>query len=189
MFEVLNHIQPSNRRAVDEYLYHSSFWRIELLLRSTRSVNPKILSDPDLFRNVDSYAKAEEDRLEANLQDVGYELDTPATVSLITGVGRIERVSCLVTERNFTLTMIQYVFPLLYLLLRRHLKVITLACKHVLDVEEFVALNDSLVSILLAIDYRVRNLEGIYLSTFLVVLIPITWQQFSNKHTWTCRHD
>jgi hypothetical protein len=60
------------------------------------------------------------------------------------------------------LTMIQYVFPLIYLLLRRHLKVITLACKHVLDVEEFAALNDSLVSILLAIDYRVRNVEGIY---------------------------
>jgi hypothetical protein len=93
MFEVLNHVQPSNRRAVDEYLYHSSFWRIELLLRSTRSVNPKILSDPDLSRSVDSYAKAEEDRLDANLQDVAYELDTPATVSLITGVGRIERVS------------------------------------------------------------------------------------------------
>lgn len=36
----------------------------------------------------------------------------------------------------------------------------TLACKHVLDTEEFVTLNDSLVSILLAVEYRVQNLEG-----------------------------
>ena len=160
MFEVLNHVLPSNRRAVDEYLYHSSFWRVELLLRSTRSVNPKILADSDIVRHIESYTKTEEDRLDANLQDVAYELDTPATVSLITGVGRIERVSYLYSTRKILLTKAQYVFPLIYLLLRRHLKVVTLACKHVLDVEEFVSLNESLVSILSAVDYRVQNLEG-----------------------------
>lgn len=95
MFETLNHVLPSNRRAVDEYLFHPSFWRIELLLRSTRSVNPAIFSDPDLTKITDLYTNAEEERIELNLQDVAYELDTPATVSLITGVGRIERVSVL----------------------------------------------------------------------------------------------
>ncbi|TFK44065.1 hypothetical protein BDQ12DRAFT_593650, partial [Crucibulum laeve] len=153
MFSTLEHVLPSNRRAVDEYLFHTSFWRIELILRSTRSVNPKILSDPDLSRITESYARSEEERLESNLQDVSYELDTPATVSLITGVGRIER----------------YVYPLLFLLLRRHLKVITLACKHVLDTEEFVLLNDSLVSILLAVDYRIQNLEAIFKQTHMDV--------------------
>lgn len=61
---------------------------------------------------------------------------------------------------NEVLTKLQYVFPLIYLLLRRHLKVITLACNHVLDTEELVTLNESLVSILLAADHRVQNLEG-----------------------------
>jgi len=93
MFETLNYVLPSNRRAVDEYLYHSSFWRVELLLRSTRSVNPKVLSDADLSRYAENYAMGEEGRLDDNLQGVAYELDTPATVSLVTGVGRIERVS------------------------------------------------------------------------------------------------
>lgn len=93
MFGTLEHVLPSNRRAVDEYLFHTSFWRIELLLRSTRSVNPKILSDPDLVRITESYTKAEEERLDLNLQDVAYEVDTSATVSLVTGEGRIERVS------------------------------------------------------------------------------------------------
>jgi len=93
IFCTLNFVLPSNRRAVDEYLFHPSFWRIELLLRSTRSVNPKILQDPDLVRITESYSRMEEERLERNLADVEYELDTPATVSLVTGEGRIERVS------------------------------------------------------------------------------------------------
>jgi hypothetical protein len=92
MFQTLEHVLPSNRRVVDEYLFHESFWRIELLLRSTRSVNPKVLQDPDLTRITELYSIAEEERIDANLRDVAYELDTPATVSLITGEGRIERV-------------------------------------------------------------------------------------------------
>ncbi|KAF9050511.1 hypothetical protein BJ165DRAFT_1525732 [Panaeolus papilionaceus] len=153
MFKTLEHVMPSNRRAVDEYLFHPSFWRIELLLRSTRSVNPKILSDSDLMRITENYSIFEEDRLEQNLADVAYELDTPATVSLVTGEGRIER----------------FAFPLIYLLLRRHLKVITLACKHVLDTEELSALNESLVSVLLSVDYRIQNLEAIFKQTHLDV--------------------
>ncbi|TFK64971.1 hypothetical protein BDN72DRAFT_846149 [Pluteus cervinus] len=153
IFLHLKHILPSNRRAVDEYLFHASFWRIELLLRSTRSVNPNVLSDTDLMRITDAYEKEEEERLDENLQGVEYELDTPATVSLVTGAGRIER----------------YCLTLIYLLLRRHLKVILIACKHVVDTEEFVALNDSLVSVLMAVDYRVQNLEAVFKQTHLDV--------------------
>ena len=93
MFQVLEHALPSNRRAIDEYLFHASFWRIELLLRSTRSINFKIMSDPDLAKVTEAYSAAEEERIDGNLKDVAYELDTPATVSLVTGEGRIERVS------------------------------------------------------------------------------------------------
>jgi len=38
------------------------------------------------------YSTVEEERIENNLKDVAYELDTPATVALVTGEGRIERV-------------------------------------------------------------------------------------------------
>lgn len=37
----------------------------------------------------------------------------------------------------------------------------TVACKHVLDTEELSTLNESLVSILVSIDSRIQNLEGI----------------------------
>lgn len=93
MFQVLEHVLPSNRRAIDEYLFHASFWRIELLLRSTRSISFKVMADQDLARITEAYSAAEEERIETNLKDVAYELDTPATVSLVTGEGRIERVS------------------------------------------------------------------------------------------------
>lgn len=149
MFEMLEHILPSNRRGVDEYLFHPSFWRIELILRSTRSVNPKMLSDSDLVRYTDMYTAEEEKRIETNLEDVGYELDTTATVALVTGEGRIER----------------FLYPLIYLLLKRHLRVLSLACKHVLDAEEFISLNESLVSILLAVDTRIQNLEAVFKQT------------------------
>lgn len=35
-----------------------------------------------------------------------------------------------------------------------------LACKHVLDAEELATLNESLVSVLLTLDYRIQNVEG-----------------------------
>ncbi|EKM75603.1 hypothetical protein AGABI1DRAFT_64395 [Agaricus bisporus var. burnettii JB137-S8] len=149
MFEMLDYVLPSNRRGVDEYLFHTSFWRIELLLRSTTPVNPMMLLDNDLVRYTEMYTAAEEKRLETNLEDVGYELDTTATVSLVTGEGRIER----------------FVYPLVYLLLKRHLRILTLGCKHVLDGEEFVTLNESLVSVLLAIDTRIQNIEAVFKQT------------------------
>ena len=46
----------------------------------------------------------------------------------------------------------------------------TIACKHVVDTEELSVLNESLVSVLLSIDSRIQNLEGIWfllLITFL----------------------
>ncbi|TFK17049.1 hypothetical protein FA15DRAFT_676340, partial [Coprinopsis marcescibilis] len=153
IFQVLEHVLPSNRRAIDEYLFHPSFWRIELLLRSTRSISSSIMNDPDLARVTNAYSSMEEERIESNLKDVAYELDTPATVALVTGEGRIER----------------YIYPLIYLLLRRHLKVLKLACKHVLDAEELAVLNESLVSVLLSVDYRIQNLEAVFKQTHLDV--------------------
>lgn len=120
-----------------------------------------MLSDSDLVRYTEMYTAEEEKRLEMNLEDVGYELDTTATVSLVTGEGRIERVSFYTPAKCLSLTIArQFVYPLIYLLLKRHLRVLTLACKHVLDAEEFLSLNESLVSVLLAVDARIQNLEG-----------------------------
>jgi len=95
MFQMLEHVLPANRGIIDAYLAHDSFWRIELLLRSTRSIKANIAYDRDLARITDSYAKSEEERLNEKLEMISYELDSTTTVSLITGGGRIEQVSLL----------------------------------------------------------------------------------------------
>lgn len=93
MFGLVDKVLPSNRRIVDDYLSHFSFWRIDLLLRSTHSTSHSGQTDHELVRVTEAYTAAEEERLSRNLESVAFEIDTSATVALITGPGRIERVS------------------------------------------------------------------------------------------------
>lgn len=68
------------------------FRRIGQLLRLTRTTAEKERLDPDLAKLTDAYFKSEEERLEKSLKSVGWNIDLPTTVSLITGAGRIQRV-------------------------------------------------------------------------------------------------
>ncbi|KAF9553901.1 hypothetical protein CPC08DRAFT_767164 [Agrocybe pediades] len=146
MFRTLEHVLPANRWIVDEYLAHETFWQIELLLRSTRSIKGNIAYDTNLSRITDSYASLEETMLREKLERFSYELDSPMTVSLITGGGRIER----------------YIFPMIYLLLQHHMKVMLVACEHILDPREMHAHTRSFVSLFENVDYRIQNLEAIF---------------------------
>lgn len=84
-----------NRARVDEYLTDPVFNDLERLLRATKSPNCMIPDEVKLIQYVDAYTTEEERKLEDKLKSIAYELDGPATVSLVTGPGRIERV-CLV---------------------------------------------------------------------------------------------
>ncbi len=92
MHRDLEAVQPYNRFIVDWYLDLDCFRTIEQLLRSTKTVDENERLDSDLAKLTDVYTRSEEERLEKNLKSVGYNIDSPATVSLITGAGRIERV-------------------------------------------------------------------------------------------------
>lgn len=92
MHRDLEAVKPDNRFIVDWYLDLDCFRTIEQLLRSTKSTDENERLDPDLAKLTDAYVTSEEERLEKNLKSVGYNIDSPATVSLITGAGRIERV-------------------------------------------------------------------------------------------------
>ncbi|THV00737.1 hypothetical protein K435DRAFT_718738 [Dendrothele bispora CBS 962.96] len=151
MFYIYNlvGVLPANRRSILEYLCHYSFTRIDFLLRSTRKPESTVTEDHALRKLMEVYTETEEDRLEKGLETFGYEIDTADTVELITGPGRIER----------------FVYPLLYLLLKRQLKVMYLACDHVLDPEEFIAFNGTLMSIFGAVDERIAVLTSIFRQT------------------------
>jgi hypothetical protein len=90
MFQLRDEVQPANRHNVDEYLL--TIW--ESVMTLTHSMQkydgpegPKARFEP--------YAKMEEERLRTNLEDIRYQIDDFATVSLVTGPGRIEIVRVL----------------------------------------------------------------------------------------------
>ncbi|KAF8882715.1 hypothetical protein BD779DRAFT_1674867 [Infundibulicybe gibba] len=108
LFSLVEDVLPANKNIANASLHSPCFWGLERLLRSTQSISDAISIRPELVNITKQYNEYEESRLEANLQSIRYELDTAATVALITGPGRIDR----------------YVYPLLFLLLRHYVKAV-----------------------------------------------------------------
>jgi hypothetical protein len=86
-----------NRSTVLEYRKSTVLERLELLLLGIQ----RCPQDANLKHKIASYVQSEETRMEGNLRSVAYELDAPDTVTLITGPGRIERVSYGICIRHF----------------------------------------------------------------------------------------
>ncbi|KAF8824768.1 hypothetical protein HHX47_DHR7000753 [Lentinula edodes] len=91
---------PANRSKIDQYLKFGMFYRIDLLLHSLRPVGNKNINDVRLEQIIDTYSSSEEKRLEENLERVAYDIDTPATVALVTGPGRIEQDDDCIQDRS-----------------------------------------------------------------------------------------
>ena len=88
MFAIRPHVHPANRHAVDIYL--QTVWqKISTLTLSFVNAN-----QPDsLQERFKSYIEAEEIRLREGLETIRYDIDAMDTLLLITGPGRIEKVS------------------------------------------------------------------------------------------------
>jgi len=61
--------------------------------------------------------------------------------------------------------LVHYVYPLLFLLLKRHYDIMRLASKHILIEYEWDVMNISLATVFQAIDERTKNLEAIFKAT------------------------
>ncbi|KIM34875.1 hypothetical protein M413DRAFT_450024 [Hebeloma cylindrosporum] len=147
MHEALLSAHPANRSFVDEYLNHSCFNRIEALLRSIKPIPDNARKDSRVSEIAESMVTLQESRLEANLTEVSFIVESVPDVALITGLGRVET----------------WILPLLYLLLRRHLDIINLAQKRVLKEQELSAHVKSLMTIFSVFDERIQQLESIFL--------------------------
>ena len=88
MFGMLPKILPDNRIFIDQYL--AGTWQI--LYEVIAAVEYRTVPD-GLRARFASYVKAEEKRLQANLNDIRYDIDELDALNLVTGPGRIERVS------------------------------------------------------------------------------------------------
>ncbi|KAJ7057598.1 hypothetical protein C8F01DRAFT_1306379 [Mycena amicta] len=116
MNTIVQHALPANIQAVDIYFGGVGIRRVEHLLRSTRSAPSNILDDLKLKEVSETFRNQEEKKLKARLEKLLYDLDAAPTIQLITGMRRIER----------------YIYPLLYLLLKRHFDILRIACKHLI---------------------------------------------------------
>lgn len=165
MYEALGSVLPVNRYYTNYYFDHWTILHfVEGLLRSTNPLPEDAPKDSKLSELAKAMANLSEQRILANLKDVSFTIKSSADVTLIVGSGRVETVSmssvgfleCF--KESFQL---QWIFPLLYLLLNRHLEIIKLAQKVVLDPVEMATHTVSLSSIFSVFDERVKRLEGL----------------------------
>ena len=80
-------VLPPNRELIDDYF--TFVWKKVHKLTAAAPSPLYLPFDPEKFK---SYVEAEETRLSAKLKAVNYIIDETDTLSLITGVGRIEKV-------------------------------------------------------------------------------------------------
>jgi hypothetical protein len=81
-------VLPPNREPIDDYFTY--VWEPIHTLTAAVLKLPPGPNNPEKFK---SYLEAEEARLGENLKAVDYTIDGTDTLTLITGVGRIEKVS------------------------------------------------------------------------------------------------
>lgn len=144
MFSTLEEVLPVNRSLVDKYFGDNVLHRVDLLMRSVTTHEGR--GDSDLREKMQPYVAEEEERLRSTLESIAWDIDTMDTLALITGPGRIEK----------------FIFPLLYLILHRHLRIIRLACTEVLDDFELDYAAEALNFIFCAADDRIARLSAVF---------------------------
>lgn len=88
MFAILPHILSSNRGPVNKYL--SDIYQVVTSFEA--AINPCYINET-LQSKFKDYVQSEEHRLRHNLQTVRYNIDAMDTLALVTGPGRIGKVS------------------------------------------------------------------------------------------------
>ncbi|KAG6906642.1 hypothetical protein DXG01_012817 [Tephrocybe rancida] len=146
IYKLRQKVRPDNRMALDTHLDKPKLYQLELLLRSTKPISEGTVIAPELANLRDEFNTEEEERIRDNLEKISYTIDSTATVSLVTGPGRIER----------------YIFPLLYLLLKEHVKTVQLARTHTIHIHEFQTSYDSLSYVFSSFDTRLQDLTAIF---------------------------
>ena len=81
----------ANRTLFDLYLEHPTFENVRCLTFALQPCMGDI--DPTLRQKMSTYIEAEESRMERVLESISFDIDAPETLLLVTGRGRIERVS------------------------------------------------------------------------------------------------
>jgi len=156
IIQVADQVLPENRKEVNEYI--AFVWNhITVWVRSIKREK----GTEELRGKFESHVTAEEARLHRNFEDIMYDIDSYDTVKLVAGNGRPETVIQLTPFPRFnTLISEQFLFPMLYLSLKRDLERISLARKHVLSHFELYDAVETILFISDAAWYRLGDLRS-----------------------------
>ncbi|KAF5325246.1 hypothetical protein D9619_010120 [Psilocybe cf. subviscida] len=146
MHDLLPLVHPANYVIVDDYLDSYAVVYLEALLRSTKEPPSNYRLDSKLSDLAASYAVRHENLLKDNLDTISYSISSDADVTLVAGSARVE----------------SWIYPLLYLVLQRHLSIIKLSLVHVLDMDELYRHSNTLTCIFHIFMNRTNDLEAIF---------------------------
>ncbi|KAJ6516679.1 hypothetical protein C8R47DRAFT_1268174 [Mycena vitilis] len=138
-------VHPSNRARVDKYMCSLG---LDFVDRIVRAVRTDYDEDQMLMSHFNEFITSEEERLARNLEYFRWEIDAQNTLQLILGPSRIERL----------------MLAAIFLLLRRHLHIMQLACLQALDDRELWGAECSLNVLVDAIYMRVQTLRRNFIS-------------------------
>jgi hypothetical protein len=153
MFALRLSVLPANRGSVNKYL--DSIYHGVTTLHS--ALNPCYVNE-SLQEKFNDYVEVEETRLRGNLEAVSYDIDALNTLFLITGQGRIERVSLVVSEQN-TSNSTQFLLPLIFLLLERDFQILRACQSKIIHPDELWDAADTIGWVVNAARERVDLLE------------------------------
>ncbi|CAK5278153.1 unnamed protein product [Mycena citricolor] len=159
LYGILPHILPANKSAVNQYLTTIE-WSVMTVVGSLDTCSPHL----SLQKKFENYVIMEEARLRgwichlssvekrltayraANLEAIRYDIDAESTLKLITGKGCIEK----------------YLFPVLFLLLERHLEIFRVCQTHVVHPDELWDAADTVIYVFDAVKARLDDLQTIF---------------------------
>ncbi|KAJ3543517.1 hypothetical protein NM688_g5844 [Phlebia brevispora] len=142
MFRMRKSVLPENRHWLEYYL--GKVWKTgnELVMSLRAPEDPP----PWLEGKFQEYVKYEEERIRKNLVDIHYDIDALDTAYIVSGPGRIEK----------------YIYPLLYLLLKRDIEIFEVAKTKILHKDELWDSADSILWVYDAVWARYRDLKALF---------------------------
>ncbi len=93
IYSIYPRVLSANREAFIIYLQDDTIFKIDKLLQSTHDPPLNASESGELRRLTKEFDEAEEKRLMDKLKQVHYDIHARYIVSLVTGQGRLERVS------------------------------------------------------------------------------------------------
>ncbi|KAJ7798269.1 hypothetical protein B0H14DRAFT_3886551 [Mycena olivaceomarginata] len=146
MVVISANVLPCNRPGVDSYMCSNTLDLLDFLVRTVVDdfeADEEEDDSEDIASHFGEYIRGEEARLNQRLESFGWVIDDN-TLLPITGMSRIER----------------HIFPLAFVLLRRHLQILQIACKQPLNSRELSDATNSMGVLVLALYTRIRTLES-----------------------------